>query len=345
MQNTGTLDAVASPNMPYPWQHNQWSQFSLLVKQNKLPQALLLSGIEGVGKDHFAHCLANLCLCRADGVEQACGQCDGCQLTKAHHHPDLITLEPEGKSNTIKVDSIRALKEWAVQTPVYNGYKVVILNQAEQMNMAACNSLLKTLEEPEGKTVFILVSESPIQLPATVRSRCQIVKFAAPRSDDIVSWVQKRIPKDCDAAFMLHLAYHAPLRAVALADPEQLKLRTQFLSNMVSVLSKQSDPILIAKSWCQTDLRWLLQNLFALLMDLVKLNLDNHTQALYHCDFVQSFLKVLPSLRQSQLLALQDKVQSAYQSCVEKFNLNPQLLLEDLFIEMYQRLTKPVAIA
>lgn len=345
MQNTGTLAACAFEQAPYPWQQAQWSQFSILVGQNKLPQALLFSGIQGIGKKQFAKRLVQFALCRAPLTDQPCEQCDGCKLILAGHHPDFIMLSPEGKSNTIKVDAIRDLKNWAVQTPVYNGYKLVVINQAEQMNMAACNSLLKILEEPEGRTTFILVSASPIQLPATVRSRCQMIKFKVPHADVVLSWVTEHVPNDCDAKFLLHLAYGAPLQAVTLADPQQLKLRTQFLSNMVSLLSKQADPILIAKSWCQTDLSWLLQNLFALLMDLVKLNLDSNTQALYHCDFIQPFSDLLPTLRQSQLLALQDKVQSAYQAHVEKFNLNSQLLLEDLFIEMHQRLTKLVTVA
>lgn len=99
-------------------------------------------------------------------------------LWKAGTHPDYFFIAPLEESRTIKIDQIRELSEKLAQKPQHAEYQVVIIALAEEMNLAAANALLKTLEEPAAHVKIILISEQLSRVLATVRSRCQIKRFA-----------------------------------------------------------------------------------------------------------------------------------------------------------------------
>ena len=333
-------DMKLSSQVLLPWHKNLWERMTAKVQRNKLPHALLFTGIVGIGKRHFAEYFAAYLLCQERTETAICGKCKNCQLFAAGHHPDFLQVVPEGKVNTIRVDTIRELTVWSTQSAYANGYKVVIIDPPEAMNMAASNSLLKTLEEPVGQTIFILVSASPIQLPATVRSRCQIIKFMNTQKEHSKEWLKSQIDPEIDPVFLLHLAHGAPLKALQIADPVQLQARKDLLIDLVGLFLKERDPLEVAARWQKSDLSWMLQHLYALLMDLVKITLGAAASDLYHYDVAEQLFPVAEHVRQSQLLVMQDKVQEAYQANIERFNVNVQLLLEDIFIEIYQRVTQ-----
>lgn len=164
--------------MIYPWQQSQWQQLLKQHQQRRLPQALLFSGQYGLGKKDFALVLAKLVLCEAGG-ESACDICHSCQLFRAGNHPDFFTIYPEENGKTIKVDQIRDLTASLNQTAQLNGYQVAVICPAESMNAAAANALLKTLEEPPGPVILILISHRLGGLPITIVSRCQKIAFFA----------------------------------------------------------------------------------------------------------------------------------------------------------------------
>jgi DNA polymerase-3 subunit delta' len=94
----------------YPWQLTQWEQIWQSRKVDRMPHALLLVGINGLGKKHFALTLANAMLCKnPDVAGHACGQCHACHLFAGNSHPDLVLIEPEESAKTISVDQIRDL--------------------------------------------------------------------------------------------------------------------------------------------------------------------------------------------------------------------------------------------
>lgn len=99
-------------------------------------------------------------------------------LWKAGTHPDYFFITPLEESRAIKVDQIRDLSASLAQKPQHSEYQVVIIALAEEMNLAAANALLKTLEEPAGHVKIILISEQLSRVLPTVRSRCQIKRFA-----------------------------------------------------------------------------------------------------------------------------------------------------------------------
>jgi DNA polymerase-3 subunit delta' len=160
------------------------------VLADRLPHGLLFAGPIGVGKGTTAAALAALFLCKHPKGDRPCGKCDSCLVFPSGNHPDyhIITKEliryhdKTGKSKGIDL-SINVLRpeliEPAGRKAVNGNGKVFVIEQAEMMNAQAQNGLLKTLEEPAGRTLIILLTDQPNALLATVRSRCQMIRFAA----------------------------------------------------------------------------------------------------------------------------------------------------------------------
>src|SRR5665213_2299308 len=157
---------------------------------DRLPHALIFAGPAGVGKATTARALAKLFLCQKPRADQPCGVCDSCRVMDAGNHPDFHVIFKEliryhdktGKSKGIEL-SIHVIRpeiiEPAGRKAVLGRGKVFVIEQAELMNPQAQNALLKTLEEPAGRTLIILLTDQPSALLATIRSRCQTVQFGA----------------------------------------------------------------------------------------------------------------------------------------------------------------------
>lgn len=142
----------------YPWQQALWSQ---LGGRAQHAHAYLLYGPAGIGKRALAEHWAAQLLCQRPAAAGACGECKACQLLAAGTHPDYFVLEPEEAEKPIRVDQVRDLVGFVVQTAQLGGRKVVLLEPAEAMNVNAANALLKSLEEPSGDTVLLLISHQP----------------------------------------------------------------------------------------------------------------------------------------------------------------------------------------
>jgi DNA polymerase-3 subunit delta' len=132
----------------------------------------VLAGPEGGGKQLAARAFAAALLCRDGG----CGTCRDCRLALEDRHPNQVVVEPEGRD--IHVDAVRS-EIWhpAHRTAPEPGRKVFVIREADRLNPAAADVLLKVLEEPPADTVILLLSARPDELPETVLSRCHVVWF------------------------------------------------------------------------------------------------------------------------------------------------------------------------
>jgi DNA polymerase-3 subunit delta' len=157
---------------------------------DRLPHGLIFAGPAGVGKATTARALAAVFLCNNPKGDAACGKCDSCTAFEAGNHPDYHVVTKEliryhdktGKSKGIDL-SIHVVRpeviEPAGRKAVLGRGKAFVIEQAELMNPQAQNALLKTLEEPAGRTVLILLTDQPGALLPTIRSRCQLISFKA----------------------------------------------------------------------------------------------------------------------------------------------------------------------
>jgi DNA polymerase-3 subunit delta' len=144
---------------------------------NRLAHAYLVLGNPRGQAGQFANELLALLYCSATG-DRPCRECSGCRRIAQRVHPDLIWVEPQKKSRTIQTDQAQEIQQFIYQTSLEGGWKTVVLVHAERLNEVAANKLLKTLEEPPAKCLFLLLSSQPEFLPATIVSRCQRVILA-----------------------------------------------------------------------------------------------------------------------------------------------------------------------
>ncbi len=234
--------------MIYPWQETQWQQVTQLIETERLPHAMLLQGNQGLGKSDFAIAMAAAVLCKQPGADrQACGTCSACRLLAAKTHPDLHCLKPTPPTKTtsknpvlsIKIDDVRSLCEKLNQTSQFGGYRVAIINQADQMNAASANSLLKTLEEPGQNVLMILATSKTHRLPVTIRSRCQTLRFSEPEGSQALAWMRQseRAQGVSDAQLLqaLKQSYGSPLAALnQLDDAEHYQLLCEAMVAKIS---------------------------------------------------------------------------------------------------------------
>ncbi len=141
--------------------------------------AYVFAGPEGCGKRLAAQAFAASLLCPDGG----CGDCRACRLTLDEKHPNTFVVEPEGRD--IRVDAVREVRYNAFRTSPEPGPKVFLIREADRLNSAAADVLLKVLEEPPGDAVLLLMSARPHELPDTVLSRCHVVTLA-PLAEDFV---------------------------------------------------------------------------------------------------------------------------------------------------------------
>jgi DNA polymerase-3 subunit delta' len=150
-----------------------------MLASRRLPHALLFAGPAGSGKRTAARRLAMRLSCAHPRGAEPCGACEPCHKIEAGLHPDVLVLRPEGRGEQIKIEKIRELSARLAYPPHEGEARVVVLEDAHELNENAANAFLKTLEEPPPRTHFLLLTAAPEQLPQTILSRCQRVQFVA----------------------------------------------------------------------------------------------------------------------------------------------------------------------
>lgn len=245
----------ALAEIPLPWQQDIWRALAARLAEGKLPHGLLITGQPGLGKGLFAAAFARLALCRKPQDGRACGACNGCAQFDAGSHPDFSRIsfeEREGKAGeegalklNISVEQVRTLIGDLQLRSHQGGRKLAVIEPAEGMSVAAANSLLKTLEEPPADTLLLLVSSAPGRLPATIRSRCQVVALPAPETAQALAWLQARGARD-DWPVLLAFCGGAPLAALDLAATDISTRRKAFFETLARLRSGQANPVQLA---------------------------------------------------------------------------------------------------
>ena len=242
-------------SLPLPWQEDMWSEFNRQVKANRLPHAILLSGPNGIGKTRLALSLAQKMLCGLEDHDYACGTCKNCLLLSANTHPDLSSITIPEKGKEITIGEIRKLSSVISKTAQQGGWKIVIIDPAEAMNTSASNALLKSLEEPQGKTLVILVTHRPTLLAATIRSRCQIISLIAPPLNAAKSWLNDVLKDSKDIDKALEISDGRPLLALDYLESNSLQDQQRFEEIIVAVRDGSLSFIDAAQQCAKLDIR------------------------------------------------------------------------------------------
>lgn len=323
-----------------PWHAALWSRVNEARKAGRLGHALLLAGPAGVGKRAFAMRLAASLLCEQVGDDGApCGRCRGCVQRIAGTHPNLLWLTREINEKTdkekrdISMEQLREMMEKLGLASHYGRSRVVVIDPADALNANGVNAVLKTVEEPPPGIHIILISERPMALAPTLRSRCQRLGIALPATDEAEAWLRTRMP-GADVAAALREAGGAPLTALEAREEGGSEHQATWRENLLAVAAQKLDPLAAAArvappgvklspELVQDWLRHLHRVLLRLLRGMAGLESDPVLTALARRLGAGHVEQLLAEIVESQRRVLG--------------NANPQLTVESLMISWWRR--------
>jgi DNA polymerase-3 subunit delta' len=311
-----------------------------MIDQNHLPHALLITGSEKIGKFELMQQLVKTLLCE----DQTCGQCALCRsiakdnpkqvlddsvLIRRSHYPNMVYCRTEindkgVESKNIRIDQIRAFCDALNKTA--DNLQIGVLFYADQMNILAANSLLKTLEEPRENTLIILLAHNLKNLPATIVSRCQSVHIPPAYDQETKAWLTQHIGKaqntDLDVVQLLEHTHGVPFKALSELSGDGF-IHYQHWQNQL--LDIAVHPLMINQledfEGNEVEVLNCLQNL---IIEGIRLKTLNHEGGLIELN------KVVKEVNSDFLFRLLDDVYHAIS--LSKTTVNIKLLLDNVLI-------------
>ena len=305
--------------MLYPWQIEQWRSLSLQHEQQRLPHAIIFTGVNGLGQLSLANKIVAKVLCEQSATSAPCGDCHNCQVLAAGNHPDHSFVGPDESGKQIKIEQIRELKQKHTLTANIAKWKTAIIWPAENMNVSASNSLLKLLEEPQSNTLLILISVKPQLLPITIMSRCQKISLTVPTNKQAIEWIEEQEGKtyeEIEIKRALSLANGGPLEALSLLSSESLEILEQITKDFNAVLGGVANPVILSQKWQQYDLGMVLHYLQLKLKQRLIKNINNSGSSIVRNDW-----------------AIYDCIINTTKLLSSSHNLNKTLLIEQFMVK------------
>lgn len=317
----------------FPWQVSLWNFLFERYQKKRLPSAFLFEGIKGIGKTHFAQAFTAFLLCQAKHTNTPCGTCEACHFIKSGTHPDFIHVVGEGSGQMITVDQIRALNEEVFKTTYLQGVRVVLIEAAHRLNLAAANALLKTLEEPPVFVIFILLTDQSYQILPTIRSRCERIKFSKPPFEIAHTWLNEQClskpVENYSAEFLLRLTQGCPLEAKTLIENATLHWRESLIHDFSAVILGNIDPLSLAEKYKELDQRVLFFWIKTIILDFIYLK-SGVKEKMIHIDQSTLFNSCASRLDGAHLFGYLDQIY-ALEAKTRQFNLNPLLVIDEIF--------------
>lgn len=307
------------------------------LSSGRVAHAILLAGPGGVGKKTAALSFARALLCSSPAGGDACGVCRECRQVSSGNHPDFYIVQPAGAS--IKIDQIRDIQRKVPYLSYQGGRKIFLIRQAETMTAEAANCMLKTLEEPPGDTVFILVSDRPQALLPTILSRCQQIYFKSMTVNELIQGlVSLEGVAEEEARLYASLAGGSMGRALSYASGELLadrdevnalaqKLRACSLTEAMNMAEKASESKVKALFTLDTLACWY--------RDLLVCREAGDTGSLYNSDQAGVIKTEAGRYETTRILEIIEEIEHTKRKI--EVNANTRMALEALFLRLNAR--------
>ncbi len=260
----------------YPWHQSSWESFVSARSQNHLPHALLISAMDGTGKQDFAKKIVTALLCTAPIDNKACQNCRSCKTYQAGANPDYLQVELLPDKKQISIGQIRQVSEFISYTRSFESYRVILINPVERMNINAANGLLKSLEEPASNTVIILVASNIGQILPTIKSRCQLLALPSPTKEQALEWLKQQT-SNTKIDELLSMANGQPLTVLNMSD-ENIQGREDFSTDLQAICVQEKSLVEIAKKWEKFDHAMLLNWQISWVQNIIKKNSLSNTE-------------------------------------------------------------------
>jgi DNA polymerase-3 subunit delta' len=304
------------------------------LRTGRVHHAYLFVGPAGTGRHDTAWAFAQALQCE-DAQEDACGRCPPCVKSSRRVHPDIRWVEPrEGRAN-IGIDQVRAIRSEVAYGPYEGKYRVYIVTPADRIPPEAQNAMLKLLEEPPPRTVFVLVAESPHALLPTVVSRLQPVRFHLVPADEIEGVLRTRLGVEPARARVLAALCggRAALAARWAQTPDALSDRDRVVAHLLRV---EREGLLAAQEAAnefageRDRLPELLDIALLWYRDLIVWQETASSRLLVNLDRLDEIRRLAPTLASD---ALRRRIEAIDQAKADlRRNVHPRLVLDTMFL-------------
>ncbi|MFH1823971.1 MAG: hypothetical protein ABH873_01930 [Candidatus Firestonebacteria bacterium] len=301
---------------------------SNIIQHSKISHAYLFLGKEGIGKKKFAIEFAKIINCENLDLNNisSCEKCVSCVNINLGKHPDVTIIEPE--KNIIRIDEIREIRKRIFLKP-YCKVKVCIVNDAEKMNPQSSDAFLKTLEEPVGDVVFLLIVSNLYSVFPTIRSRCQIMKFTDLKENEILTYLKSKFNISHDSLiYLVNLSEGSMGKVISYIERDILKSREKifdFFDNPES--KKKLFDMKIFKEGIDIHFEDLLDVFVSIYKDIL---LYKFNKPVINFDKTDKIISYSPRFSIDNLTEILSKLNNI--RVLLKINLNQELSLNSLFI-------------
>lgn len=310
-----------------------------IIKSGRIPHAYLFVGPEGTGKMKAAIFFSKALNCDNVREGEACNECISCRKVDSGNHPDISIIEPQGTST--KIDQMREMIKEASFRSYESPWKIFIISRAETASLEAANSILKVLEEPPERTMFILLSTSIELLPSTIVSRCQVIEFRRVPEEAIEGYITEKagIPRHMARPFAW-LSNGAPDKALELATSEEVKaLRNRVIQEIARIPACSKLEILeIASDFAKDkdNVNLVVDILTSWFRDILILIETRSKDFIVNIDKVDLLERVVKSFSKSRIFWIINELQDLKRTIwLTRKSLNIQLAFEVLLLNIF----------
>ncbi|MDS9473312.1 DNA polymerase III subunit delta' [Sporosarcina pasteurii] len=313
------------------------SRLKASFEHNRIGHAYIFDGERGTGKEEISLFFAKLLLCQNPTQNAPCETCSSCLRVASRNHPNITIIYPDGQ--TIKKGQMDEFLLEMTKKGYESGRKIYIISQAERMNSASANALLKYLEEPEGNVTAILLTESYQAILPTIQSRCQRISFLPPSRETLISMLEEQGITRSMAATVTMLTANIE-EALQLAQEDEFAHMRKTVLKLVEASDQNIHEALlyIQSTWSQvfkereeTD-RGLDLLLYAY-RDVVALKAELNSMSVYP-DYNEFLNSLAMKLTYSQLSAVMEAILQSKRQLGG--NMNRTLLMEQLMLNMQE---------